>query len=61
MVNNSFRTVQIRKALHEKLKRLAVFNDMTIKMLTSELLARMLTEHQKEVEEIIKELRITKS
>lgn len=61
MADNNFRTVQIRKELHGKLKQLAAFNDMKIKILASELLARMLIEHQKEVEEVIKELRITKS
>lgn len=60
MVNNNFRTVQIRKRLHGKLKQLAAYNDMKIKILASELLARMFTEHEKEVEEIIKELRILK-
>jgi len=60
MTDNTFRTVQIRKELHEKIKRLAVFNDVKLKILASEVLACMLMEHQKEVEQIIRKLRITK-
>ena len=47
--------------VHDKLKSLAAFNDLKIKILASELLARMLVEHKKEVEEIIKEIRIMKT
>ena len=60
MGNNSYRTIQIRKELHNKIRRLAILNDLKMKIVGSEIIARMLTEHDKEVEEIIKELRILK-
>lgn len=60
MGDNSYSAIQIRKELHAKIRRLAVLNDIKIKVLASELLARMLTENGKVVEQIIKELKITK-
>jgi len=49
MGDNSYSAIQIRKELHAKIRRLAVLNDIKIKILASELLAYMLTENNKEV------------
>jgi len=61
MVNTNFRTVQIYNELHNKISVMASFNEVTMKILASEIIARMLESHKDEIDEIIKEIKITKS
>jgi len=60
MANKRCKAVQIYSEIQTKLGGMAKMNEITMKVLVSEILAKMLTEHKNEVEEIIKEIKILK-
>jgi len=58
--NNRVKPVQIYRKLHTKIATMAKFHEIPIKILASEIFAYMLENHQEQIEEIIKKIKITK-
>jgi len=59
--NSKFKAIQIYRQLHNKIGVMAKFNEVRMKILVSEIIARMFESHKDEIEEIIKEIKIRKS
>jgi len=58
---SEFKPIQIYKKLHSEMKLLAVSNEILLKILVSEIVARMFESHKEEIKEIIKEIKIKSS
>lgn len=61
MTNNKIKTVYIYKELHNKISVMASLNEITMKVLTSKIIARMFENHPDEIKEIIKEIKMKKT
>lgn len=59
--DTGFKPAQIYKELHGKIKSLAVFNEIPMKVLASKIVACMFDKHKNEIDEIVKELNIKKN